>query len=192
MLNPLFSFSVLNAHRHLFSYRTYYAINYLAWEGEKDKSSQIPCPCNVFCCPAHTVLQLEPVHALVCAVTPHPLLRPFQVLSNPSSSQEPFLAVLLFFLHRRCLWVLLIWDQMLWLGVTEQRDAHPQHQGTVAPNVDEAVQSLPTCHDFFKNSLKICVAVLLIRPGLHHQASKIHQMTDKPDRLKPKGSAEHV
>lgn len=100
--------------------------------------------------------------------------------------------MLLFFLHRLFPWVLLMWDQMLWLGVTEQTDRHPRHKVTVAPNLDEAVQSPPICHDFFKNSLKICLVVLLIRPGIHLQASKIHQVTDKPDRLKPKGSAKHV
>lgn len=35
LLSLLFSVNVLNAHEHLFSYRTYYAINSLAWEGEK-------------------------------------------------------------------------------------------------------------------------------------------------------------
>lgn len=35
LLSLLFSVSVLNAYGHLFSYRTYYANNFLAWEGEK-------------------------------------------------------------------------------------------------------------------------------------------------------------
>lgn len=192
LFSLLFSDSVLNGHGHLFSYRTYYSINSLAWEGEKYKSSQIHCPCSLFCCPAHTVLQLQPIHALVCAIRPHTLLTAFQVLRNSRSSHELLLAVLLFFLHCPCLWLLLIWDQMLVLGVTEQTDRHPQDQGTVASNLDKTVQSLPTCHEFFKNSLKICVAVVLIRPGIHQQASKIHQMTDKPDQLKPKGLAKHV
>lgn len=156
-------------------------MNSLAWEGEKDKSGQIHCPCSLLCCPAHTVLQLQPIPALVCAVTSHTLLRPFQVLSSPTSSHELFLAVLLFLLHCPGQWVLLIWDRMLWLGVTEQTDRHPQHQGTVAPNLDKAVQSPPTCHDFFKNSLKI--HVLLI----NQQTSKIHQMTDKARQAKTKG-----
>lgn len=185
LLSLLFSVSVLNGHGHLFSYRTYYAVNSLGLEREEDKSSQIYCLLQ-------PLLLSTTQYALVCAVPPHTLLRPFQVLSNPRSSRELFLAVLLFFLHRQCLWVLLIWDQMLWLGVTEQTDRHSQHQVTVVPNLDEAVQSPPICHDFFKNLLKICVAVLLIRPGVPQQGSKIHQMTDKPDRLKPEGSAKHV
>lgn len=190
LLSLLFSVSVLNGHGHLFGYRTYYAINSLAWEGEKDKSSQIHCSCRLFCCPAQTLLQLQPIPALVCAVTPHTLLRLFQVLSNPTSSHELFLAVLLFFLHCPSLWVLLIWEEMLWLGVTKQT-GHPQHQGAVAPNLDKAVQSPPTCHDFFQELIKntlVFLAVLLI----NQQASKIHQMTDKPDRLRVKGSAKHV
>lgn len=36
------------------------------------------------------------------------------------------------------------------------------------------------------------VTVLLIRPDVHEQTSKIYQMTDKRDRLKPKAAAKHV
>lgn len=50
-------------------------------------------------------------------------------------------------------------------------------------------ESTVTFQGLIKNT---CEAVLLIRSGIHKQATKIHWMTDKPDRLKPKGSAKYV
>lgn len=97
LLSLLYSVSVLNGHGHLFSYRTYYAINSLVWEGEKCKSSQIHCVCNLFCCPAHSSAATAHSWTGQCC-HPQTLLRPFQVLSNPRSSHELCLAGLLFFL----------------------------------------------------------------------------------------------
>lgn len=172
---------------NLFSYRTYYAINSLVWEGEKGKSSQIHCVCNLFCCPTHSTAARAHSWTGQCCHA-QTLLRPFQVLSNPRSSHELCLAGLLFFLPGS--FAELGSNVVAWCGWTDRRT--PLHQVTVAPNLDKAVQSPHICHGFFKNSWKIRAAVLLIRPGIHQRASKIRQMTDQPDRLKPKGSAKHV
>lgn len=44
MLSLLFSVSVLNGHGHLFSYRTYYATNSLAWEEKKTNPAKFLVP----------------------------------------------------------------------------------------------------------------------------------------------------
>lgn len=55
--------------------------------------------------------------------------------------------------------------------------------------IRQSTHSLQCFQEYFLN---MHVTVLLIRPDVHEQTSKIYQMTDKRDRLKPKAAAKHV
>lgn len=169
LLSLLFSVSVLNAHGHIFSYRTYYAINSLAWEGEKDKSSEINPPCNLLWCSASTYCNYRQfMHWFMLS---HPTY-----CSDPSTCWAISAQVINCFLLHSCFSCTVYAcgfcsSATEYCGLIRLSDRHPQHWVTVAAKLDQTVQSTPIHHGFFPNLLKMCVAVSAVNQAWYTQAS---------------------
>lgn len=159
LLRLLFSVRVLNAHGHLFSYRTYHAVNSLAWEGEKRQiqSNSLSLQSLLMFCTHSYCSYSQFMHWFMLS---HPTY-----CSDPSRCWAISAQVTNRFLLRSCFSCTVYACGFCWSGtkccglvwLNRQTDRHPQRQVTAAAQLDQTVLSPPTCRDFFKDSLKICV-----------------------------------